>query len=851
MICSFHRKAVLLLTVVLAAGLFISVPAQGSESSDAHKSIHLLVRVEDFAGQNWSDELSKALREVDSHLGGALDEAKELWERMLRIEVPERLKNRVMSSLSALPFVRYVEEDVEAKIFAVPNDPRLQDQWYLDSVSAHSAWDVTRGSSDVVIAIIDTGIDMNHPEFAGRVVSPYDFYNGDNDPSDDNGHGTHVAGIAAATGNNGIGIAGIDWNAKIMPIKALGAKGTGDISVIMTAIMWAADEGADVINMSFGASGHIRSMQEAVDYAASKGAVLVAASGNESTAVACPANCNNVIAVGSVDGSDSVSNFSNYGMDLDVVAPGESMLSTYPGGYRYLQGTSMASPVVAGVASLVKSTKPELNPRQIAETIKETATDLGSSGFDIYYGHGKVNANAAVRAESPDPNPDPKPHPDPYPDIPDTGSTSWYFAEGYTGHGFDTFYLVFNPCSSNADVEVRFIDESGTVKTFNRSLAPKERMTIHMNGYAHDSDVSVRVLSNNGVGLSAERSMYFNYHGIDGGHCSAGSIYLSEQWFFAEGYTGHGFDQYILLLNPWNDFNSVELQLVPEDGAGKSYWYNLQPLSRKTIKVNDLMPDKSVSASVYSEYGIVAERSMYFDYGGIRDGSNAIGATDLKERWFFAEGYTGQGFDEWILMANMTDYEMDANVSFITEAGISAAEVFSLPPKSRVSIKVNDHLPNADVSVLINAEDGIIAERAMYFNYMNKWRGGHVNNGFDSAQPVWVFAEGYTSPAFDTWVLLSNPESETARGKLYLFSKGEKYAEIDFEISPFTRRSYNMSHYVSGEVSAQIVCSEGAIIAEMSQYYEFSNGDGGSSQTGFGGIRSVVNPSFGKKEPAF
>ncbi len=277
----------------------------------------------------------------------------------------------------------------------IPNDPEYSDQQYLTMIDAAGGWEYTTGSSSVIIAVIDTGVDYTNLEFAGCLVAGYDFVNHDYDPFDDNGHGTHVAGIIAATGNNNYGIAGLNWQAMIMPIKVLDASGYGTDLNVYYGILYAVDNGATIINLSLALDSYSALVAAAVDYANSRGVTVVAASGNTNSSVNYPAALSQVIAVGSVDDSENRAYYSNYGSELDVVAPGNNILSTEGSSLTYRTGTSMAAPQVTGLASLLKSIYP-LTPVQIKTTIESTTKDLGTTGWDQYFGNGLIQVRRAI-----------------------------------------------------------------------------------------------------------------------------------------------------------------------------------------------------------------------------------------------------------------------------------------------------------------------------------------------------------------------------------------------------------------------------------------------------------------------
>jgi thermitase len=263
-----------------------------------------------------------------------------------------------------------------------------------------------------VIAVVDTGVQSSHPDLAGKVVAGYDFVNNDSDPSDDQGHGTHCAGIAAAQTNNGTGIAGIaGWNGdssasdavstKIMPVKVLAADGSGTTSGVADGIIYAADHGAKVINLSLGGGGTI-TLENAVNYAFSKGCVIVGAAGNSgSSSLSYPGAYPNVLSVASTDSTDTLSNFSNYGSWVKVAAPGQDIASTYiNGGYVYMSGTSMATPLVAGQAALIRSQNPSLSNAQV-ESLIVGNTDPYNPYMGRTIAGGRVNVYRSLQAATP------------------------------------------------------------------------------------------------------------------------------------------------------------------------------------------------------------------------------------------------------------------------------------------------------------------------------------------------------------------------------------------------------------------------------------------------------------------
>jgi subtilisin family serine protease len=320
------------------------------------------------------------------------------------LQVPEQAEARVIAALSKNPNFEFAEPDYIANIILTPNDPYYATaQWHLPKVSAPVAWDTTTGSASVTIAVVDSGVEATHPDLAGRVLAGYDFANNDSNPADDNGHGTAVAGVAAAQGNDGIGVAGAAWNVSILPVKTMNSSGSGSYSAIANGITYSADRGARIINLSLGGSSTSSTLQSAVSYAWNKGCVLIAAAGNNGTSTTVyPAAYPNVIAVSATTSADTMASFSSFGSFVDLSAPGQDITTAYPGGsYVTISGTSFSSPLTAGVAALALSRNPALSNAQINSLLVSNADDLGATGYDIYFGAGRLNAARVVAAAAP------------------------------------------------------------------------------------------------------------------------------------------------------------------------------------------------------------------------------------------------------------------------------------------------------------------------------------------------------------------------------------------------------------------------------------------------------------------
>ncbi|HUW12396.1 MAG TPA: S8 family serine peptidase, partial [Anaerolineae bacterium] len=353
------------------------------------------------------------------------------------------------------PATNQSQPQVSGAAARLPNDPHFGQQWALlndgsnplgapgtadADVDAELAWDITTGSSSIVVAVLDSGLKWDHPDIASRVwrnsgetpgngldddsngyvddVRGWDFVNHDNNPMDDNGHGTNVSSIIGAESNNGQGLAGVDWHARIMPLKNLDDRGRGYYSAFATSIHYAVDNGAHVINMSEGGTVDSTTLSGAIDYAHSAGCIVVGATGNDNRGdILYPAAYANTIAVGATDTDDSRANpfswggGSNYGPEIDVVAPGNRIIglhNTNNTNYSsFWGGTSQAAPHVSGLVALLLAQDPSRSFAQVRNLIRSTAEDrVGPSfedtpGFDLYFGYGRVNAHAALQAGAP------------------------------------------------------------------------------------------------------------------------------------------------------------------------------------------------------------------------------------------------------------------------------------------------------------------------------------------------------------------------------------------------------------------------------------------------------------------
>lgn len=347
------------------------------------------------------------IEKIVSEIGGTVIETLPQIS-VIRIKLEPQMS--VVDSISALKKFKeivYAEPNGICYMNFVPNDLDYDSQWAPQLTGAESAWDITRGAAEVIIAITDTGVDGTHPDLAGKVIAGYDTFNDVSILANTNSevyyHGTHCAGIAAAIGNNGQGMAGVAWGSLIMPIKI--CEDVPDYNAskfdMAEAFIWAVDNGANIISCSFGGKGYSQTMKDAIDYAViDNNCVLVASMGNSyRNEIMYPAGYQGVIAVGATNAHDEIADFSTTGDHISVCAPGVEIYSAMPGGgYGYSSGTSMSCPFVTGAAALILSQNPGISPQEVKTQLEETAVDLGSPGFDSTFGYGRINLAAAVGA---------------------------------------------------------------------------------------------------------------------------------------------------------------------------------------------------------------------------------------------------------------------------------------------------------------------------------------------------------------------------------------------------------------------------------------------------------------------
>lgn len=332
---------------------------------------------------------------VKQHGGKQVGKIEGINVRIIQLP-PQASVKAVEALMKRNKHLKFAERDMIVMPEA-SDDPYYGSAWHLPKINVPGAWSISDGR-DVTVAILDSGVDPSHPDLAAKMVPGYNFYDNNTNTSDVNGHGTQVAGAAAAMTNNAVGVAGVAGAARIMPLRISSTTGSATFSNMARGVTWAADNGARVANISYQSVSGSSTVQSAANYMKSKGGVTVVAAGNtgvEQTFTPSVA----LISVSATSSSDGLASWSSYGSYVDVAAPGVSIWTTKNGGgYGAVSGTSFASPVTAGVVALMMAANPSLAPADIEKGLFATALDLGTAGFDNKFGHGRIDAAAAVQA---------------------------------------------------------------------------------------------------------------------------------------------------------------------------------------------------------------------------------------------------------------------------------------------------------------------------------------------------------------------------------------------------------------------------------------------------------------------
>ncbi len=428
-------------------------------------------------------------------------------------------------------------------------------------------------------------------------------------------------------------------------------------------------------------------------------------------------------------------------------------------------------------------------------------------------------------------------------DLPGT----WYFAEGSTQRGFDEYILMSNMSDSDMPVMITYIPQGGSEKSSDHVVPAHSRQTIYVNAEM-PNQTGLAAIVNGSPGLICERSMYYQHNGIGGGDDVIGANSPSLDLFFAEGFTGSKtspFEEWILILNPGLITANFSIDYLYPGGGSAQKEYSVGAHQRLSINVDqEIGEGHEVSARIRSDQPLVAERSMYFRYNNKWPGGHTgMAATGVRNDWYLAEGYTGwkgSQFDEWILVSNQNDASTPVVVTYMFPDGTTKDITYNASAHSRLTISVDGDLGEGQmVSAHVHADLPIVVERAMYFNYRDKWAGGHNSLGATSPSSELYFAEGYTGNSgsqFETWLLIQNTSAEDKTARVeYILTSGEIITQ-DIQVGAHSRTTISANQVLakpSLEFSIRVSSLDGSatLLAERAMYFSYL-GSFGTAQGG-------------------
>lgn len=776
---------------------------------------------------------------IASEGGRVLEQLKPL--DVYRVAIPE---DGLTDLRTHTDLIKAAEPEDEQRAQVAPNDPLYkQFQWNLRRIGMEQAWDLRPDAADVIVAVLDTGVDLSHADLKPNLLADlgYDFLDDQPSPQDDESHGTAVAGIIGALGNNREGVTGVAWHVKILPIKALNSQGRGPDSAMVKAILYAADNGAKIINISSTGTRYSAALETAVQYAQDKGALIVAAAGNTGNgdnSVDYPAAFDGVLAVAAIDDKDQLATFSQRQSYVSMAAPGVDVPSTAWAGagrgpYASQSGTSIAAPHVSGAAAILWALRPDLTASEIADALQTNADKVASS--DPGYGAGILNVARAVASlrlgvtpTSTDtvaltttrPTTSDIPPPPPLP----AEQRRWYFAEGSTRAPFNVSFAVENTNPQPTVAHFLFLAADGSKPTpYDLPLPAGSRVTLKAGDVVPNAEFATVVTSD--LPAYVERSMFFGH----AGHSAAGARQPSKTWYLAEGSTVPPFDTWVLLMNPNNVPAQAQLHFLREDGSVVDHTEIIPPQARKSVYVNTLFTTSGFATQVNADQPIVVERAMYFDND--QAGHDTLATATPGQAWYLAAGGSRGDFDTWLLVENPGTAPANVKVSFITDSGRVVVQPLFVLPHARTSLYTDPLMPNATYGMRIDSDQPIVAERAVYFD--------NGKAGFDSAAVAspateWFLPEGSTTGSFEEQLNVLNPQSQPVNVQVEYRTEGsgDPPPPQKFSLAPTSRLTLDVNAQVPSANVALHVTADRPIVVERVSYFARPGGLGATSSTG-------------------
>ncbi len=756
---------------------------------------------------------------------------------------PDHAADALASLASKSEVVKAAEPEGEQVAQVIPDDSLYrQFQWNLRRIGMEQAWDLRPDASDVVVAVLDTGVDLTHPDLKGNLLTDqgYDFLDDTPIPQDDESHGTAVAGIIGAIGDNHEGVTGVAWRVKLLPIKALNSQGRGPDSAMVQAILYAADNGAKIINISSTGTRYSAALETAVQYAQDKGALVVAAAGNTGNgdnAVNYPAGFDGVVAVAAIDDHDQLASFSQRQPYVALAAPGVDVPSTAWAGagrglYASQSGTSIAAPHVSGAAAILWALRPDLAASDIVQALEANADKPPSP--DPGYGAGILNVARAVAAlrlgvtprgtdtvtlQPARPATADIPPPPPLPNE----SRRWYFAEGSTRPPFDVQFAIHNPNATPTVAHFLFLAADGGKPTpFDLPLLANSRTTLKASDVMPSAEFATIVSTD--LPVYVERSMYFGH----AGHSAAGARQTSRTWYLAEGSTTTPFDTWELLMNPNSTPAVAQMRFLREDGTIVEHSELVPAMGRKSVYVNALFTASGFATQITADQPIVVERAMYFD--GDNAGDDTLATPTPGTTWYLAAGSSRVGFDTWLLVENPSATPANVKVSFISDTGVVVTQPVFVLPHARNSLYTDPLIPNATYGMRIDSDQPIVAERAVYFE---DGRAGFASAAVSAPATEWFLPEGSTAGSFEEQLNVLNPQNQSVNVQVdYRPEDGDPPPPQRFNVAATSRMTLDVNPQTPMTNVSLHVTSDRPIVVERVSYFARSGGLGATSSTG-------------------
>gem|GEM_PF-1726250 len=665
-------------------------------------------------------------------------------------------------------------------------------------------------------------------------------------PRDDNGHGTHCAGIAGAETGNATGVAGACPGARVMVLKAADSSGMFDSADWIEALSYAVDNGAQVVSMSFGGTGYSSAEQDAIDYAWSRGAVLCAAAGNSGDpTMSYPAGYEHVLGVGATDNRDQVAEFSTYNSSVDLSAPGVYVMSTVPTypvaftsygiplDYAYGSGTSIATPMAAGVAALVRSRNPSLEADRVVDALEAGAEDRGVPGRDDHYGWGRLNARQALQAAGPPPAVESV--------VPHSGKVGTEVVVIGSGFGDSRggSYVTFGaqraaeypswsdgeirclvPPISPGEAPVRVTTPGGTSEPLPFTVLPFEVSAV-VSGEGGSVSPALQEVPYGGTAVLAI-TPYPGYR-IASITDNGGTVTVTDPAGMEHRIEGVRED-HLVKVSFSAAMYTVTCSVDPAGSGtisgtgvyafGERATLTAVPAAGYCFK-RWMEGGREVSASNPYVFTVTSSRSLVAEFQEEEEEPPIC-----SNIWYLAEGCTAAGMQTYILVQNPNPGAVTVDLTFLTGNGaVEGPRNVLLPGNSRATFLANQYVPgNTDVSTRVTSEGGgVVCERAMYGP---GWSWAHDSVGVTSPSTTWYLAEGCTAQGMQTYILIQNPGSDTAHIKLTFQTGTGEVEGPEVDLPGGRRTTFLANHYVPNntDVSTKVTSEGGGVVCERAMY---------------------------------